>query len=174
MSGEIQKDLVNTRFLHLGYRSSRKKFLDDGQNLLALHTVGIQTHFMCSDVFERILVVGPFIVAFPPGCDMLHDQVGALLLCFGDCDMAIQAKLAGWVVDGNQALPLLNSEWLIQGYGQANHLTLGIKGIEIDVCDDSKRTCGAGEGKLSEVFVGEGRLSAAARVRREDRDGRGC
>lgn len=44
-----------------------------------------------------------------PCCDMLHDQVGAQLLCFGDGDMSVEAELARRIVDRYQALPIVIS-----------------------------------------------------------------
>lgn len=71
---------------------------------------------------------------------MLQDELWAFLLCFFDVYKASQAECTGWIIDGYNALPLLNCQRLILWKAEADRLTLCIEGIEIDMGNYPERT----------------------------------
>jgi len=86
---------------------------------------------------------------------MLTDDLGAFLLGLTDRHVAAESEGAGRVVDGDQALPLLDREGFARIDAEAHCFTLGVKGVEVDVgyyAEGASRRAG-GEGR--EVLVGE-------------------
>lgn len=69
--------------------------------------------------------------------------------------MSAQAVRACWVVYSDQALPLLDGEWLVGVDVEPYHFALCVESIEIDVGDDSERTVGGIVGEGREVLEGE-------------------
>ena len=108
---EIQENLVDTRLLHL-LHIRRQELLDGRQNLPTLQPVRIQTDFPRSDLPESLIpvAVAPGYISLFPRRDVLADQLRALLFRFGHRDMAVQAEGSCGIVDGYQALPLLDGE----------------------------------------------------------------
>ena len=82
-------------------------------------------------------MICPLLIPLFPSRDVLHDQIWALFQGFGARYVPIESKGTSRVVDGDETLPLLNSEWFVWRDTQADHLTLGVEGIEIDVGDDA-------------------------------------
>ena len=69
--------------------------------------------------------------------------------------MPAQSVRAGGVVDGDEALPLLDGEWFGGVDAEPHALALGVEGVEIDVGDDAQRAVGRGVGEGGEVLVRE-------------------
>ena len=76
--------------------------------------------------------------------------------------MPAQSIRAGRVVDGDEALPLLDGEWFGGIDAEPHALALGVEGVEVDVGDDAQRAVGRGVGEGGEVLVGELASAAAA------------
>ena len=93
---------------------------------------------------------------------MLADDLWTLLLGLRDGDVAGETEGAGWVVDGDEALPLLDGEGNGGIDAQAHRLALGVEGVEVDVGDDPERTGGRRVGEGGEVLVGEAGFAAGA------------
>ena len=87
-----------------------------------------------------IIAISPIIFTFAPSCHMLADQVITQLFCLSDVCESSNTAIASRVVHSNKTLPLLNSEWLVVRNVEPPHLALGVKGVKVDVGDDSQRT----------------------------------
>lgn len=112
---------------------------------------------------------------------MLAYQIRAELLCFGDCDMSIEAKFTSWIVDcyqtlpeellatfarhGEANIPLLDSQWLVFRDSQSYHFTLRIESVQINMGNDSKRACSRRQRKLSKMSICKLRFLASNRRR---------
>ena len=83
--------------------------------------------------------------------------------------MSIQTVLTCRVVDGNQALPLLDCERFGGVDAEADGLTLRVEGIEVDVSNYTERAVGGRVGKCGELFVREAASFLAPSVWRDGR-----
>lgn len=158
---QVHEHLVYARLLH-PLQLLRQRVLDQGQNLARLEPVRIQADLVRGHVLERVVVVRPALVALLPGRDVLADYLWTELLRLGRRDVAAQAECARRVIDGDEALPLLHGQRLVGGHAQANHLTLRVERIEVDVRDHAQRARGQEAGELGKMPERELRLSAAA------------
>lgn len=113
----------------------------------------VQGDFVSTHVM--IIAVSPILLALPPGCHVLADEVITQLLCLSDVCESSNTAIPSRIVDGNKALPLLNRKWLVVRDIKSTHLTLGVKGIKINVGDDSQGTRCRVRGQGVEVAISE-------------------
>lgn len=87
-----------------------------------------------------IITVSPIVLALPPGRNVLADQVITQLLCLSNVCESPHPTIASRIINSDEALPLLNSKWLIVRNLKSSHLALGVEGVKIDVSDDPQGT----------------------------------
>jgi hypothetical protein len=120
LSREIHKDLIDASLFHF-LQICRESLLYTCQNSARLQAVWVEADFVRSNVLEGIIIICPLLLALLPRCNMLHDQIWAKLLCFGDRDVPVEAELSGRIVDGYQTLPKLLSYCCLRGRIEAYH-----------------------------------------------------
>lgn len=69
--------------------------------------------------------------------------------------MSVESEASRRVVNGDETLPLLDRKWFGRVDAQADRLTLGVEGVEVDVCYHTQRAVGGGVGEGGEVLEGE-------------------
>lgn len=84
-----------------------------------------------------IITVSPVVLALPPGCNVLADQVIAQLFCLSDVCESSNTAVPSRIVHSDQTLPLLNRKWLVVRNIKPAHLTLGVEGVKINMGDNS-------------------------------------
>ena len=82
----------------------------------------------------------PLTLSLPPSSNVLTDQRGTQLFGLRNYRVPGKTKLPRRVVDRNETLPLLHSEWLILRNAESDHLALSVESVQVDVGDATKRT----------------------------------
>ncbi|KAK0767697.1 hypothetical protein LTR75_018312, partial [Friedmanniomyces endolithicus] len=144
LGGKVEEDFVYTRFLH-ALLVGGQTVLDHGEDPPTLYAIGIQAHFPRCNLPCRVgafEVICPLGLPFLPRRDMLADDLWTLLLGLRDGDVAGETEGAGWVVDSDEALPLLDGERFGGIDAQAYSLALGVEGVEVNVGDYTERAGG--------------------------------
>lgn len=67
--------------------------------------IGVERDLVGGDVGGSIMAVGPVVMAFTPGGNVLGDEARAQFLGFIHVTVSANASLSRWIVDGDKALP---------------------------------------------------------------------
>lgn len=125
-------DPIQIRY-SLGQTTTTKRKIEQLQGHSRVQGDFVSTH-------DMVITVRPVFFPLPPSCHVLADQIITHLFGLVDVGESSDAAIAGRVVDGNKALPLLDSKRLVIREIKPTHLTLGIKGVKIDMGHNSQRT----------------------------------